>query len=74
MIVGQIGMIICLTLAAFFSHTKNGVLAVVFMLSHFYVIQLTTVFWIYLPEVLNDNQLGFVSTFFYLNGTLLSVL
>mgnify|MGYP003328012768 CR=1 FL=1 len=55
MVTGQIGMIVCLSLTGYFAWIKNGVLAVVFILSHFYTIQLTTVFWIYMPEVLNDN-------------------
>ena len=67
-------MISFLGLTSFFAWLKNGALAVTFLCSHFYTIQLTTVFWIYMPEVLNDNQLGVASAFFYVNGTLLSVL
>lgn len=74
MIVGQIAMTICLTATGVFAHIKNGILAVIFIIGQFYTIQLTNVFWIYLPEVLNDSQMGVVASTFYANGVLLSIL
>ena len=30
--------------------------------------------WIYVPEILEDKQLGFVSSFHYLNGVVISII
>ena len=54
------------------AHKQNSIVAMVFILLHFSIIQVCTVFWTYMPEVLNDNQLGVSATTFYFNGVILS--
>lgn len=74
MVVGQIGMATSLGLTSFFASVKNGRLAVAGILSYFYTMLLSTVFWIYMPEVLNDNQLGVAVGAFYVLGVIVSIL
>ena len=74
MIAQAIGLILCLNGAGVATMMKNSIGTLVFIIGHNYVVNLTAVFWIYMPEVLNDNQLGVAATVFYINGILLSAI
>ena len=72
MITQQIGMIIFLLGIGASAFLENSIFALIFIVSHFCFILICTVFWIYMPEVLNDNQLGVSAATFYFNGVILS--
>jgi len=57
------------------AYYKNGIAALVFTLLHCGVFQTMTAptHWVYVPEILSDQQLGFVLTFHYMNGVEISV-
>jgi len=48
-------------------------MAVAFILAFYYIAMLCSVFWIYQPEVLNDNQLGVTAGSFYIFGIVVSL-
>ena len=68
----QVCMVIFLLGIGVSAHLQNSIFALIFILCHFNIILICTVFWIYMPEVLNDNQLGVSATTFYFNGVILS--
>jgi len=72
MMTQQVCMVIFLLGIGVSAHLQNSIFALIFILCHFNIILICTVFWIYMPEVLNDNQLGVSATTFYFNGVILS--
>ena len=74
MICEQICVSVFLTGIGISAHFNNSIFAVVFILLTFYSILLPNVFWIYMSEVCNDNQLGVAATAFYINGVILSII
>jgi hypothetical protein len=61
---------VCLGLLSLFIYFKKGYLAIASILLFEFVINSTlgAVHWVYLPEILNDIQFGFVATIHYVNG------
>jgi len=67
---GQFGLILCLALLTLFIKMDKGYAAIACILAYEVVINATIgpVHWVYLPEVLNDSQFGFICTVHYLNA------
>lgn len=68
-------MSFCLGCVALSALYKNGKSALVFILLHCGVFQTLTAptHWVYIPEILSDQQLGFVLTCHYMNGVEISL-
>lgn len=67
---GQFGIAICLASLTFCIRMNKGYAAVASILAFEVVLNATVgpVHWVYLPEVLNDTQFGFIATVHYLNA------
>lgn len=72
---GQVTMCALLLAMAAFGTMKNGLAVLILVCLFIISFYLTThsVHWIYLPEILSDQQWGFVSTVHYINGIELSL-
>ena len=75
LVTGFILLAICLGLISYFMFEKQSLFCVITMNVFMVVNQLSAIglVWIYIPEVTNDEQTGFASTVFYLNGVELSL-
>jgi hypothetical protein len=67
---GQFGLAICLASLSLFVQTNQGYAAISSILIFEIILNATIapVHWVYLPEVLNDTQFGFIVTIHYLNA------
>ena len=74
-IAGQILMTLCLLTLSFFTYMNNGIVVIIFisLFASFYYITMNAAHWVYVPEILSDQQWGFVATVHYAQGIELSI-
>ena len=68
-------MTLCLLMLAIFTYLRNGIVVIIFvcLFASFYYIMMNAAHWVYVPEILSDQQWGFVATVHYAQGIELSI-